>query len=162
MEIPFSPDEVLQMAEQIERNGAKFYRRAADQAADAALAELLGRLAGWEDEHERTFTDLRRQVVASGASATDPQEGAGLAGRYLQALAEGEVFDTRSDPSEWLGEGRSREDILRYAVGLEKDSVVFYTGMKEVVPGTDNKQHIDRIIAEEMHHISELAKMLSR
>ena len=31
--ITFNPDEIFEMAEQIERNGAKFYRKAAERTA---------------------------------------------------------------------------------------------------------------------------------
>jgi len=36
MPIPFNADEVFEMAEQIERNGARFYRAAAEEIAHIA------------------------------------------------------------------------------------------------------------------------------
>ena len=43
--------------------------------------------------------------------------------------------------------------ILRVAIGLEKDSIIFYLGMKELVPENLGKNRIDKIIKEEMGHI---------
>jgi rubrerythrin len=56
MPMPFKVDEIFKMAEQIERNGAKFYRAAAKKipAAKQALVEL----ASMEDEHLRTFAAI--------------------------------------------------------------------------------------------------------
>ena len=45
MSFDFNPDEVLQMAEQIERNGARFYREAAELVEDAEANELLSKSA---------------------------------------------------------------------------------------------------------------------
>ena len=41
MSYDFNADEVFEMAEQMERNGAKFYRDAAETAADASNKEML-------------------------------------------------------------------------------------------------------------------------
>jgi rubrerythrin len=44
MSTPFNADEILEMAEQIERNGARFYRRAAEGAVDPRNRQLLSSL----------------------------------------------------------------------------------------------------------------------
>ena len=41
MGISFNADEVFEMAEAMERNGAKFYRKAAENATDAEIKRLL-------------------------------------------------------------------------------------------------------------------------
>ena len=55
----FNADEVFEMAEQIERNGAKFYRRAAEGAGDPHERDLLNELADWEETHQRVFAAIR-------------------------------------------------------------------------------------------------------
>ena len=55
----FHADEVLAMAEEIEQNGAAFYRKASEMAAVSELRELLHELAAMEDEHRRVFADMR-------------------------------------------------------------------------------------------------------
>jgi len=44
---------------------------------------------------------------------------------------------------------------------LEKDSIVFYVGIKEAIPPDWGKAKIDAIIREEMGHISLLDDKLS-
>jgi rubrerythrin len=45
-------------------------------------------------------------------------------------------------------------DILAVAVNFEKDSVVFYTSMKKVIPPNLGREKIDRLMDLEMSHIS--------
>ena len=52
------------------------------------------------------------------------------------------------------------EDILKEAITAEKDSIVFYLGMKDLVPQALGKNRIDAVIKEEMAHIRTLSKEL--
>ena len=148
------------MAELIERNGARFYSRAAEIFKDdASINEFLNELSSWEKEHEATFRSMKEKLAGSSAMPTfmGPEDEV-LA--YLRALADGRVFDVRVDPSEKLKGDESIEDILHTAIGLEKDSIVFYIGMKKLVPDRLGRDQLDDIIKEEMRHISILSDKL--
>lgn len=154
--ITFNADETFEMAEQMERNGAKFYRKAAEPAA-GENRDLLLRLAAMEDDHEKTFAAMRAELSTAEKRpvTADPDNVAAL---YLRAMADGKVFD--SDPSEALSGAEPMEEVLKTAIGLEKDSVVFYQSMKEMVPGAAGKERIDAIIKEEIGHILDLTRQL--
>ncbi|MBN2036913.1 MAG: ferritin family protein [Chitinispirillaceae bacterium] len=156
--IQFNADEIFTMAEQIERNGARFYRAAA--ANIPAGKELLEGLAAMEDDHLATFEQMHTAVSAREAEtvAADPD---GEAHLYLTAMAGDHVFDTKKDPVSLLKGNETIQDILKIAIGLEKDSVVFYVGMKDFVSPKLGKDKIDRIINEEMKHIAILNRKLS-
>jgi rubrerythrin len=160
MSILFNADEIFEMAEQIERNGAKFYRKVAEQTADSGSRELLIRLAAMEDEHEKTFAAMRKDLARQEKENVtfDPE---GQAALYLRAFADGQVFDIKVDPSERLTGKETMKDILQTAIGLEKDSIVFYLGIKEIVPEELGKGRIDAIIREEMGHVTELSRELA-
>jgi hypothetical protein len=84
-------------------------------------------------------------------AAFDP---AGEAVLYLQALANMRVFfEKKIDPS-------SMEEILKSAIEAEKDSIIFYLGMRDLVPEKSGKDKIDAIIGEEKKHIQLLSKEL--
>jgi rubrerythrin len=51
--------------------------------------------------------------------------------------------------------------ILKSAITAEKDSIVFYLGMKEAVAESLGKGRIDHIIKEEMGHIKLLSGKLA-
>ncbi len=62
MSYDFNADEIFEMAEQIERNGAKFYRRMAENVSDISIPQLFLDLAAMEDEHEKTFASIRADL----------------------------------------------------------------------------------------------------
>lgn len=157
MPIPFNADEIFEMAEQIERNGAKFYRAAAKKLPE--LKEMLLELASMEDQHLKTFMDMRAQLSASEQEPLvfDPD---GQAQMYLRVMASDHVFDVRTNAAELLT-GKKAADILRTAIGFEKDSIVFYSALKESVSRKAGKDKVEAIIAEEMSHIVILSDKLT-
>jgi len=153
MSYEFSADDIFEMAEQLERNGAKFYRTAAEKVADTSAKELLIGLAVMEDEHEKTFVSLRAELSEKEKAATvfDPE---GESTLYLRSLADTRVFfEKEIDIS-------SMKDILKAAIEAEKDAIVFYLGMKDLVPDKLGKDKLEIIIKEEMGHIRILSKEL--
>ncbi|MHC4715532.1 MAG: hypothetical protein ACYS5V_01045 [Planctomycetota bacterium] len=157
--ITFNADEVFEMAEQIERNGAAFYRKAAAGAASSRAA-TLEKLAAMEDDHEKTFHQIRTELASEGKlmRGFDPE---GESARYLQAMVDGKVFDFDAEPAGKLTGGESVEEILQTAIGLEKDSIVFYLVMKESVPAGAARDAVDQIIAQEVGHIAMLSAELA-
>lgn len=157
MSMPFNADEVFEMAEQIERNGGKFYRAAAKKFP--VVGKVLLELAFMEDEHLKTFADMRAELSDTEVEEPvfDPD---GQAQMYLRVMADGHVFDTKADPVEKLADKDTPEEVLKMATGLEKDSIAFYAGLKEAVPGKAGKDKVENIIKEEMGHIVILNKKL--
>ncbi len=154
MSFEFNADEVFEMAEQIERNGAEFYRKAAGTViGDPAGRDFLIELARMEEEHEDVFSDIRK-------SLTDEQRKSTLADLnneaigYLRSLADTRVFFQKEIDTS------SMEEILKAAIMTEKDSIAFYLGMKDMVPERGGKDKIDQIIQEEMSHIRLLSQEL--
>ncbi|MCK4816396.1 rubrerythrin, partial [bacterium] len=58
----FNADEIFEIAEQIERNGAMFYRQMAENISDVLIRNLLLDLATMEDEHEKVFISMRADL----------------------------------------------------------------------------------------------------
>ena len=80
---------------------------------------------------------------------------------YLKAIADGHIFPVGEDPAENLPEDISMKEILRTAIGMEKDSIVFYAGIKEMVPEELGKDRIEAILKEEMSHLALLSNELA-
>jgi rubrerythrin len=155
MRYDFNADEIFEMAEQMERNGEKFYKSAAATIDDQAHKKLLMELAAMEVDHEKTFKAMRSELKAAEKSATvfDPE---GEAALYLRALVDTRVFfEKKVDVS-------SMETILKAAIEAEKDSIVFYLGMKNAVPEKFGQDRIEGIIKEEMGHIRLLSRELAQ
>jgi len=160
MSIRFNADEVFEIAEQIERNGARWYRMVADNAATADSKDVLLSLAAMEDQHLARFSDMRRELTAAERKPItfDPEGDAVL---YLQAMADGSVFDMRADPTTKLTGNETLEDVLRTAISMENESILFYLGMKESVPPDLGGARLEGIIKEEMGHVVTLSRRLA-
>jgi len=149
----FSADEIFEMAKQIERNGVDFYKAAAANVQGEDEKNFLLGLAQMEETHEETFADMQKELAdkEKASQVFDPVEEAVL---YLKALADTRVFFEKKAP------GSDMKEILASAIQTEKDSIVFYLGMKELVPGELGKNRVDNIIKEEMSHIRLLSGKL--
>lgn len=160
MSISFNAIEIFEIAERIERNGVQFYRKAAEGFSDQDLRQTLLDLANMEAEHEETFANMRKQISHKERELItfDPEDEMTL---YLQAIANGHVFDLRKDPSEQLTGKETVEDILKLAIEAEKDSIVFYIGLNNFIPAKAGKDKVEEIIKEEMDHIVVLNQRLA-
>jgi rubrerythrin len=157
MGIPFNADEVFEMAEEIERNGGRFYRKAAGKFP--ALRKLLLDLAVMEDEHQKIFAAMRTRL--SGEETESPVfDPDGEAQMYLRVMADGNVFNLKADPAEKLADVETAEGLLKMAMGIERDSITFYVGLRESVPPKAGRDKVDGIIREEMKHIAVLNERL--
>lgn len=164
MSYDFSADEIFEMAEQIERNGARFYRKMAEKISDKSIGELLLDFAAMEDDHERVFASMRADLSDKEREPNvfDPGDEAAL---YLRALADLRVFNEKAEDGFVLPEDLSESEkgikVFREAIKQEKDSIVFYLGMKGLVPENLGRENIDSIIKEEMKHIRLLSNKLA-
>ena len=152
----FNIEEVFEIAQQIERNGVRFYSKAASLTKDQNNKLLLLDLVDMEEKHERVFANLQEQVVKQMADrhVFDPDSSAV---NYLQSYADGLVFDYKADPTLFITEDKSLEEILTFAIGMEKESILFYYGLQELVPEEFGKSNINTIIKEELKHITFLS-----
>ena len=157
----FNIDEVFEMAEQIERDGARFYRQAAENTNDEEGKKLLLDLARMEDEHEVVFAKLRNRLASAdwGDRSFDPD---GEAASYIRSFASGKVFDLRTDMGNSLTGGESISDLLKIALHFERETIAFFTGIQEIVPEDLGKDKVSKIIHEEMGHVTLISRRLER
>jgi rubrerythrin len=153
MKIDFNADEIFTMAIKIEQNGAAFYRKAAENIADQADKALLLELADMEDGHEKVFAAMQQELTTE-QKKTDFFDPENEAANYLKAMADVQVYFKREP------DFSSMEGIIKEAISAEKDSIVFYLGMKDLVPESLGKDNIEAIIKEEMKHIKLLSNKL--
>lgn len=156
MASPFNAEEIIEIACEVERNGQRFYRRAAELSSDKNNKMLFQELAQMESRHLEDFNAMKGDLekVALG-HADEP------AVLYLRAMADGYVFPRGADPTRLLGDAPTLEETLRVAVGLEKDSIVLYLGLRDLVPEELGKKRVDAIIDEEKSHLVTLSGMLA-
>lgn len=159
MSITFNADEIFEMAEQIERNGAKFYREAAANASDADVKEMLLSMAAMEDGHEQTFAQMRKELSAEDKESNvfDPDN---EAAQYLQTMADFHGTEGKASSTEKLTGNESVAEVLKIAMQAEKNSIAFYVGIKDLLVTKSGQQKVQAIIIEEMAHVSTIGGKL--
>lgn len=154
----FNADEVLAMAERIERNGQGFYLQASRSVSDESVSKLLTDLALWEKGHEALFSGMREKLTADQkiSTAIDPYDETFL---YLSAMADDHVFARDElNPGSILKPGMSSEEVLNLALKFEKESILFFLGLKRIVPERLGTVEVEKIINEEIGHMAYIEK----
>jgi rubrerythrin len=152
MPITFNADEIFEMAIEIEQNGAKFYREAAQNAAEEDTKKMLLEMAAMEDGHIKTFEAMRKELTEKEKADTvfDPYNEGAL---YLQAMADSHGTEGKISPTQKLTGQETTREIYEIALNAEKDSVVFYYGLKGYVSAKAGKDKVEAVIMEELSHI---------
>ena len=163
MAFDFNADEIFEMAEQIERNGMRFYREIAEASPEGDVRNLFLQFTEMEKAHEKVFKSMRAELsdIDKKSTVFDPE---GESAQYLRALVDLRVYDENAGEgftfSEDMAEEEKLKRALRAAINLEKESIVFYQGIKDFVPESLGRNKINDIIKEEMKHIRILSNKL--
>jgi len=147
----FAGSEIVELGIQIEKNGRDFYNTLVNQSKNQKIKEIFKYLAREEGKHIATFQNILNSVEKYEPPEAYPQEYFA----YLNALASNHVF-TREDKGEELaGKTGSDKEAIDLGIGFEEKSIIFYEGMKKVVPENGQKL-IDELIAQEQCHLMQL------
>ena len=76
--------------------------------------------------------------------------------QYLAVMADTHGGEGSPKAADALTGNESIQDIIDIAIGLEKESILFYLGLKDFIPPDYGKEKLDRIIQEEQRHIVQL------
>ena len=160
MSISFNADEIFEMAEQIARSAATFYEEASEKTPDEKTRNMLLEMSKMEWDHLDIFQQMRKQLSEREKSVNvfDPDNEAAL---YLQTMAGGKGYEGKISQTQKLTGKESIQEILKIAINAEKNSVAFYSGIKELVPERAGKDRIDTIIKEELGHLAVLSLSLA-
>ncbi|MBU1260946.1 MAG: ferritin family protein [Planctomycetes bacterium] len=160
MTVSFTASEIFEIAEQIERNGAKYYRDAATVCVDKSMRQFFLQLEEMENDHEKTFAEMRKNLEDQIDDATvfDPDNEMIY---YLKAMAKSAGWEGKSTPHAEFTGHETPVQIIKTAIEAEKASINYYLGLKEFV-SPQAREKVDKIIKEEMGHIVTLQKHLEQ
>jgi rubrerythrin len=151
--------EVLQIAEEMERNAAKFYLKAAGMFDDPSLNKLYLELAQWEKRHGEVFADMKgcfsEQTWELGRFHLDRVNVARLG-------AAPAVFGANSNPAQELTGQETRADVLKLAIEKERHTIDYYLALTELALGAENLKVIEDIVQEEKRHVRILTQSLAQ
>jgi rubrerythrin len=161
MPYDFNANEIFNLAVRIEENGARFYRKAATFQKAETNRAVLEKLAAMEDRHKFTFEKMQKQLSESEKRTTtfDPNN---EAVQYLAAMADSHGGEGSPAAADALTGNESIQEIIQIAIGLEKESILFYLGLRDMVPPEMGRDKLDEIIDEERRHIVQLNGFLRK
>jgi rubrerythrin len=150
--------EALRWAMEIEENGEAFYNTVATRSADAEVKALFEDLAVQERGHYQVFQKMLEKVKPDpDLSSVGPQYADYE--YYLQAVLANALFAGKDKGFTLARQAEDRETALQAAMGFEKDTLLFFYDLREMVSEAE-RGAISDVILEEKAHLRRLAKML--
>ena len=161
MAYDFNAEEMIDLAIRIEENGGRFYRKAAERQSNQQNRAMLEKLASMEDHHKLTFENMKTLLTEAEKIPTvfDPQ---GESAQYLEAMADSHGGEGSPTVADSLTGEESMTEIIDIAIRLEKESILFYLGLKDMVPPKYGQKKLDQIIREERKHVIQLNAYLKK
>jgi rubrerythrin len=141
--------EFYSFAKAMERNGAEYYRKLADETDLKEIKGVFEHLAVEEDNHYRIFEAMERGSNAGFADTTISV--IEKAKSVFSALARGvHMPDTLKDSAAAYQKG----------LELERESIAYYRKARETAPDEPQKKMIDMIIKQEHSHARFMESMI--
>lgn len=145
--------QILDFAIHMEQKGYEFYTESAKKFNDLKLTQLFHLLAEQEFNHERVFKKMKEEASSQGSTALDDK----VEGMHMKDYLGDFIFGKKKSLKEKVKTLETIDEVIHLAFGIEKDSVVFYSAMKNYV----DKEHeamIENVIQEEVSHVLRLQK----
>lgn len=154
MSISFSGSELINIAIGIERRGIAFYDIMTRSTGNATARDVFQYLTDMERQHIQIFQGM----LGEADKYQIPETYAGEYAAYLQALVDSAVFTDDMVTSEMATKAGSDIEAMELAIGAEKDSILFYYEMKDIMPRRAQPT-VNKIIAEEKSHLRQLSEL---
>lgn len=158
----YNAEDIYNIGVEVEKNGQAFYAEAAKVAKDEESKKLLEELANWEKGHVSLFEELKNELPDDVRSGEDLFDIDNDVAKYFKAAADSHVFKKGVDIQKLVNEINDTLGIFKMALRFEKDSVVLYQGMKSMVSESMGKSKVDKLIDEEMIHVSMMQERIAQ
>ncbi len=107
---------------------------------------------------ERMHIHIFQGMLGEADKYQIPETCTGEYAAYLQALVDSAVFTDDTITSEIATRASGDIEAIELAIGVEKDSILFYYEMREILPQSVQPA-VTKIIAEEKSHLRELFEL---
>jgi rubrerythrin len=154
MAVFFSGSELLEIAMGIERNGMAFYQALADKTGNRDVKDTYNYLAGEEKKHLDTFKGMSDSLgqVKPPETYTDEYM------LYLKSLVDSVVFSNVTEAKQKADKISDEIEALDIGIQAEKDSILFYTELQNLVRERDSKVVL-HVLDEEKNHLRQLSEL---
>jgi rubrerythrin len=150
----FAGSEVVEIGIQIEKNGRDFYSALAKNSKNPEASQVFKYLAGEEEKHIKAFQGILDKLEKYEPAGLDADEYYA----YMNALASEYVFTQKNKGEEVAKTIKADKEAIGIGIKFEKDSIVFYVGIKRVVPEYGQKI-VEQLINQEQNHLKQLLEL---
>ena len=154
MAVFFSGSELLEIAMGIERNGMAFYQALADKTGKSDVKDIYNHLAGEEKKHLDTFQGMSDSLGQAKPQETYTEEYM----LYLKSLIDNVVFSNVTEAQQKAARVFNEIEAVDTGIQAEKDSILFYTELQNLVREMDRKVILN-IVDEEKKHLRQLSEL---
>ena len=149
--------EIIEIAIQIERAGAAFYKRLREVADNADTIELFEHLEKAEHQHIHDFEQVLRSALEKPGkleySTTEEEL------LYLRAFAYRQIFSSPEDAVQKAGSLSDPIEAIDMALDFELRSVTFFQEMAQLIQDPDDRTSVEELARQEKTHAANLTRI---
>jgi rubrerythrin len=150
----FDPREMLKVAVMDEETGVAFYRSLASATRRPDVQSECIAIGKQEEAHAHRF----RKMLDDLGDYTPQEEYPGQYEAFLNALVESRAFPNAADAARRARAARSDAEAIDLAIRLEKDTLVFFAGLKPTLQPVHTGA-VEAVINEERRHLTDLSRL---
>ncbi|PLV57625.1 ferritin family protein [Thermotoga sp. SG1] len=150
----FSAKELLNIAVRVEKDGEEFYRKLAERFEKPDIKEFFSYMARQEAEHARTFESIGEELGVDEETYLNLED----AEEYLKSFVEGRFFPDTVTMEKYLKE-KSVEEAIDFSISVEKETIIFYYEILELLRNERAKDLVRSIINQEKQHVVKLLRI---
>lgn len=151
------PDELIHFGMQIEERGFKFFQGMAAGAADPEVKKVFEFLSDEEEKHYNVMD----KMVAEMKTYDPPEYYMDEYEAYVWNLANNHILTGKAGPEQYLDKVKTPLEAVNLALGVEKDTILFFVALKKLVP-REGQVTLDMLIDQENLHIKKLLDLKKR
>jgi rubrerythrin len=145
----FTIKNALEIAVKTEQLGDKFYNEMSKRFGDNEdLSKVFALLGADEKDHEKQFQALLEKYEGDDRKISEIDQ------EYLKAVSLDKYFDNLEN----LKDDADIIDVLRLAYSVEKEAVLFFTGIRDAIG--DDIPELTAIINIEKGHLTKVMKYI--
>ena len=150
----FTAREIAEAAVEKEMKRRDFYANVTKLSKNPEMTKLFEFLTAEEDRHVATFVKLRDGVPVE---EVRPEEYDADMEAYMDSVVEERLY-SKIGSEDFVRKAIDANDVIRLAIALEKDAILFFWEFLPYVNDTD-KQVVRTLMDEEKGHIRMLWKL---
>lgn len=152
-----SGSEIVELGIQIEKNGRDFYNSVYSNSKNEKAKAIFKFLSQEEEKHVKVFQGILAKTQKYEPQGLDSDEYYS----YMTILASEHIFTQKDEGKDAAKTIKNDKEAVQRGIGFEQDSIVFYEGLKKIVPDYDQKI-VKEIIIQEQSHLKQLIELKSK